>query len=75
MISLPEMHLSLYKEFGDGKVVAHKTQRPFSAIALDQAHEQLNALIKGDGCAVGLPENPAALKRCMIFRTGNLSYD
>ena len=65
MISLPEMHSSLYKEFCDGKFVAHKTHRPFSVIAIDQAHKQLNALIKGDGGAVGLTENPAALKRWM----------
>ena len=62
MISLPEMHSSLYKKFCDGKFVAHKTYRPFTVIALDQAHTQLNALIKGDVGAVGLTENPAALK-------------
>ena len=66
MISLPEMHPSLYKDFCDGKFVARKTHRPFSVIALDQAHKQLNALIKGGGGAVGLTENPAALKRWMI---------
>ena len=35
-------------------------------MAIDQAHEQKNALVKGDGGAVGLTENPAALWRCMV---------
>ena len=38
----------------------------FSAIAIDQAHEQNNSLVKGDGGAVGLTESPAALRRWMI---------
>lgn len=40
--------------------------RRFSSIAIDQAHEQNNALIKGDEGAVGLTENLAALCRWMI---------
>ncbi len=43
-----------------------KTTRAFSAIAIDQAHEQNNASVKGDGGAVGLTENPAALRRWMV---------
>ena len=38
----------------------------FSFIALDQAHEQENEKIKGDGGAVGLTESAQALKRWMI---------
>jgi hypothetical protein len=43
-----------------------KLQRAFSAIALDHAHEQLNARIKGVGGAVGLTENTQALNRWMV---------
>ena len=43
-----------------------KTGRAFSAMAIDQAHEQNNAAVKGDGGAVGLTENPAALQRWMV---------
>lgn len=43
-----------------------KTHRKFSAIPLDQAHEQNNKLVKDSGGAVGLTENPNALKRWMI---------
>ncbi|VDI22411.1 Hypothetical predicted protein [Mytilus galloprovincialis] len=34
--------------------------------AIDHAHEQNNAVIKSDGGAVGLTENPVALRRWMI---------
>ena len=40
----------------------HKTNHPFSAMALDQAHEQANANVKSDGGAVGLTNNPKARK-------------
>jgi len=35
-------------------------------MVLDQAHEQANANVKGDGGAVGLTDNPNALQRWMI---------
>ena len=34
-------------------------------MAIDQAHKQNNAVIKGDGGAIGLTENPSALRRWM----------
>ena len=37
----------------------------FSSIPLDQAHEQNNKLIKGDGRIIGIPENPGVLLRWM----------
>lgn len=42
-------HPALHKEFMDGKFVVRLTERRFSAIALDQCHEQQNAILKGDG--------------------------
>ena len=33
---------------------------------MDHAHEQLNKMIKGQGSAIGLTENPSALHRWMI---------
>ena len=33
---------------------------------IDQAHEQNNAFVKGDGGAVGLTDNPSALRQWMI---------
>ena len=40
----------------------NKTLKRFSSIAIDQAHEQNNAMVKGEGGAVGLTENPNALR-------------
>ena len=44
----------------------HKTKRAFSSIAIDQAHEQNNKVVKGDGGAVGFLQNPKALLRWMV---------
>lgn len=66
MCELPVKHPVVFQQFTSGSFVVHKTKRPFSSIALDHAHEQENASIKGDGGAVGLTENPAALRRWMI---------
>ena len=35
-------------------------------MAIDQCHEQNNAIIKGSGGAVGLTDNPPALRRWMV---------
>ena len=43
-----------------------KTKRVFSAIPIDQAHEQNNACVKGDGGAVGLTEDPSALRPASV---------
>lgn len=66
MIFLKQRHPQLAQEFKDGHFVVHKSPREFSAIAIDQAHEQANAVIKGDGGAVGLTEDPSALRRWMV---------
>lgn len=66
MQELPTKHPDVYEKFTNGFFVVHKTQKRFSAMALDQAHEQENAVVKGEGGAVGLTENPGALKRWMI---------
>ena len=54
------------KKFSDGYFTIQKTNRVFSAKPIDHAHEQNNAYIKGDRGAVGLTDNPSALRRWMI---------
>ena len=66
MCSLSETHPDIFEAFSAGAFTANKTTQPFSRIALDQAHEQVNASVKGDGGAVGLTENPNALRRWMV---------
>ena len=56
-------HPSMAQEFKNGHFAVHKTEKKFSAIAIDQAHEQNNKIIKGDGGAIGLTEDPSALRR------------
>ena len=40
-----------------------KSQDEFSMMALDQAHEQMNELIKGEGGIIGLTQNDPALQK------------
>lgn len=56
----------VYQELNKGGFIVKKSSNAFSAIAIDQAHEQNNALVKGDGGAVGLTESPEALRRWMV---------
>ena len=66
MVTLATKHASLYRQFLAGNFTVKKTAHAFSAMAIDQAHEQNNAFVKGDGGAVGLTENRAALHRWMV---------
>lgn len=66
MMYIEEQHPEVAREFHKGNFVVHKSARDFSAVAIDQAHEQNNAVIKGDGGAVGLTEDPSALRRWMV---------
>ena len=53
-------------EFRKGHFVTQKGSHKFSMLAHDQVHEQLNAVVKGEGGIIGITENEAALKRWMI---------
>jgi len=66
MVDLEHTHPDIYKEFRNGNFVVHKTKRMFSGLAIDQAHEQNNAMIKSDSGAIGLTEDPVALRRWMV---------
>ena len=49
-----------------GHWVIRKTRNRFSAMPIDQAHEQNNRLVKGSGGAVGLTENSSALRKWIL---------
>ena len=54
MISLNTMHPEVASKFiSAGSFTVRKTGQKFSAMAIDQAHEQNNAMVKGEGGAVG----------------------
>ena len=46
---LEEQHPDVASEFHKGNCVIHKSRSDFTAMAIDKAHEQNNAVIKGDG--------------------------
>ena len=62
MLSLSEHSKSTLKEAW----VVQKIMYRFSSIPIDQAHEQENAKVKGNGGIVGLTESPSALKQWFI---------
>eukprot|EP00918_Siedleckia_nematoides_P073581 GHVU01160593.1.p1 GENE.GHVU01160593.1~~GHVU01160593.1.p1 ORF type:complete len:241 (-),score=23.69 GHVU01160593.1:1062-1784(-) len=66
MVALQDTFPDVYEQFMQGKFAIHKSGRAFSGLAVDQAHEQNSALIKGDGGAVGITEDESALRRWMI---------
>ena len=66
MTSLSVNHPNIHAEFRAGQFVVHKTRNKFSAMAIDQCHEQNNGAVKGSGGAVGLTANPAALRRWTV---------
>ncbi len=49
-----------------GSVLCTISDRYPTAIAIDQAHEEANAVIKGDGDTVGITEDPSILRRWMV---------
>ena len=66
MAELPRIHPDIVQEFNASNFTVQKSKRLFSSIAIDQAHEQINTLVKGDGGTVGLTDNHSALLRWMV---------
>jgi hypothetical protein len=56
----------VFQQFNLGKFTVHRSVRAFSGMAIDHAHEQLNAVVKGDGGVIGLTENDDALARWIV---------
>jgi hypothetical protein len=59
MTELPEKHPEISRKFNAG----HFQRKSPSECSFDQAHEQKNACVKGDGGAVGFT---SALRRRMV---------
>ena len=59
-------HPDIFCEFQRGRFTYKKTDRPFSCMAEDQAHEQNNKDVKTDGGAVGILDNESSLMKWMI---------
>ncbi|MEW8543564.1 MAG: hypothetical protein AB2693_08500, partial [Candidatus Thiodiazotropha sp.] len=61
MVQLKITAPPVYEEFNKGNFAVQKSTHVFSAMAMDQAHEQMNELIKGEGGVIGITDNPSAL--------------
>jgi hypothetical protein len=66
MLALKDSHPDVHTEFMNGKFTVCKSGHKFSSISIDQCHEQINGLVKGDGGIIGITENDAALNRWSI---------
>ena len=66
MTTLAVKHPDVLAEFMSGNFVVHKTSNKFSAMAIDQCHEQNSATVKGSGGAIVLTGNPGSLRRWMV---------
>ena len=67
--SLKELHLfhpTVFQEFQKRFFTVSKTNRLFSCISDDHAHEEINNLIKSDGGVFGILDSPKALLKWMI---------
>ena len=62
MLTLEKHHPEVADEFQSGIFVVHKSCRNLPAMAIDQAHEQANTV----GVAIGVTEDPSALRRWMV---------
>lgn len=63
---LPSKHPDIVQQFESGNFTVKRTARAFSAIAIDQAHEQNNKIIKDEGGAVGIITDQKKLTRWMV---------
>ena len=61
MTQLKETVPSVYEKFNKGNFVVQTSTHVFSTMALDEAHEQMNDLLKVDGGVIGVTDNPSTL--------------
>jgi len=57
---------SIHEEFEKGHWTINRSNRRFSALPIDHAHEQANKRVKGVGGIIGLTENPAMMERWIV---------
>ena len=59
---------TIYEAFmTNGSFVVCRTKNSFSAMGIDQRHEQLNKDVKGDDGIIGLTEDEEKLRRWMVM--------
>ena len=63
---LESLPTAIQVEFEAGHWVITRSNRCFSSIPIDQAHEQANKRVKGVGGVIGITENPTMLERWIL---------
>ena len=58
---ISQQNPELQQEFMKGYFTVRKTNKVFSAMGIDQAHEQNNKIVKTDGGVIGILDNPKTL--------------
>ena len=66
MQALSRTHPDILRNFVEGKFVIRNSEKNFSCISIDQAHEQNNKHVKGQGGIIGLTANESALNRWIV---------
>ena len=66
MVQLQRKHPLIRKGFISGNFVVQRSAHVFFTTAIDQAHEQMNAKVKGHGGVIGLIDNESASLRWII---------
>ena len=66
MVTLDQTNCSTLAAFNSGDFVIKRTKNPFSSMGIDQCHEQLNTIVKGDGGALGLTEDEDKFRKWMV---------
>lgn len=61
MVQLGTQAPLVHDEFNKGHFVVKKSPKVFSQMAMDQAHEQMNDQLKGEGGIIGITDSPSAL--------------
>ena len=64
--NMERLPYTIQEEFDNGNWTVSRSNRRFSALPIDQAHEQANKPVKGVGGIIGLTENPAMLERWIV---------
>ena len=67
MLLLKHKYPEVCAAFQNGGFVVQPSNKLFSAISMDQAHEMNNKVTEGDGGIIGLTENKSALKITSLF--------
>ena len=66
MLSLESQYPTISLEFHSRKFCVFESNQPFLDMVIDYAHKQGNTVIKSECGAIGVTEDPLALRRWIV---------